>query len=727
MKTFTKSISAIILVLLPFLGAKACISEAPTHNRYLFSVFNLSLMSNRFAQAADNVWQRYLGNEYAAYTWSRNEIMKKARRNKDTDLIVYCTRLNSYLDTQLDYNSWDYPTRAQIAKRHATLIRLMQAAKAYRGKRFRNQYALMRMRALFELKRYPEAIAYWHTTGKHLQKNVYYDMMRNLYAGCLWRTGKHRQAIDIYAEQEDYASLKYCVRGYRNVDGIQKVYATNPNSPTLTYLVQDFVNNVQETMDEYETVNNQTVTNTNDIDEWMKTIDAKKITTAEADRFIAFARNVISEGKTNCPCLWQTAIGCIEHQNGRYAIAKKDLTAALTMNGTERMKDNARAIYAVNSVFTEPLSGDYSKWLTDEMRWLDVKSAEDRVSTIYYDCDHYRDVEERMVFNGIVPKMLKEGRTNAACVLLNMMNETDPFFEVPKYRAQALSKPNNYDDNPDYRTFYFDAIDTLPLDKLIDYADYLRTEPSDSLENYAWHRAYRDPDFYNDIIGTRLLAKAEFAKAIPYLEKVSLRFLNAQNIAPYAYYRDYNVERWMGKQKINWDGLHVNIKANKKLQYCRDMERLLAEYNMTPDGEERRAKAYRLATMWYQGSCEGDCWWLKRYSVSVVEDSAQTGTADFIGKAINLLNESKLSDDFELQEKSLYALAYIRGGEPWYYTGWDNITGDFYDISNLKVMPQSRQYRAMAALLEFRNDNMYRVDDFVSRCDILKVFERNRQ
>lgn len=46
------------------------------------------------------------------------------------------------------------------------------------------------------------------------------------------------------------------------------------------------------------------------------------------------------------------------------------------------------------------------------MKWLDMKSAEDRKSATLYDTDHYRDVQERMVYNGLVPTLNKAGRVN---------------------------------------------------------------------------------------------------------------------------------------------------------------------------------------------------------------------------------------------------------------------------------------------------------------------------
>ena len=703
-------------MLLAATTAHACVSEAPRHNSYLFSVFNRSLMGDRFTDATEKFWQRYVGKaDMPSYRWGgREEVMNKAKKQKDVEMQTYCRRLNSYLDNCVNFNAWDYPTKQQLANRAATLNNLLQASKAYRGKRLRAQYDLMRMRALLGLKRYQEGVNFWNATGKRMQPSVYRDMARNIYAGCLWRTGKKSQAIEVYAEQEDYQSLKYCVRGYRNLAGIQKVYAANPNSATLAYLVQDFVNNVQETMDVYGARHMPFATGNEtkaDLDEWMKEIDAKNITTAEANRFISFAKGVVAEGKTGVPCLWQTAIGCIEHQLGLYDKAKADLGKALTLAGTQRMKDNARAIYAANSIFAEKRHGaSFDKWLAGEMKWLDAKSEEDRKSTTFYYTDHYRDVQERMVYNGLVPMLNKEGRVNAALVLLNRMNDGDPQWY--------------------YQSTYFDALYAAKIDDLKAYAKYLGKQPSDSLESWAWQHAYRDANFYNDLIGTRLLAQARFADAMPFLEKVSLNFLNSQNIAPYAAQRSYSKERWMGKQVVaqpeylteSQRAALPKLSENKKLRYCRDMLSLSRQYSLMKPSEERMRKAYELATMWYQGSYEGDCWWLKQYGVSVAQDSAMVGTVDFVAKAMTLLDESAQSTDFKLKEKSLYALAFIRHGAPWYFEGWDDATQQYYDINNIKPQPQARQYKALAALAAFSTDNASRIDGFVSRCDVLRRF-----
>lgn len=724
MNAFTKSVKLMILLLaLPLANATACISEAPTHNKYLFSVFNRSLMQDRFTEATDRYWKQYLGNNDATYQWNRNEIMNKARRTRDTEMITYCRNLNYYLDTSTDFNSWDYPSKSDIAKRNRTLTSLLQISKNYKGTRFRSRYALMRMRALFGLKRYQEAISYWQATGSKLQPSIYYDIMRNIYAGCLWRTGKKSQAIEIYAQQEDYVSLKYCVRRYRNLEGIKDIYSKNPNSATLVYLVQDFVNNVQETMDQYDTESNVTQEEKESIADWMKTIDAVQITRNEALNFINFAAAVAQEQKTSQPCLWLSAIGCIEHQLGKYTEARAALGNALVANGTQRMKDNARAIYAVNSVYTEPWTNEYRSWLTNEIKWIDSKSMEDRKSVTLYETDHYWDVKDRMVYKSIIPKFASLHNTNAVLAMMSMMNETSPLFDNDDARSTARGT-RGYTWNSDYSNDYFLAMDSLPVDDLMKYANYLNTNPTDSLEKYALEHCYQDANYYNDIIGTKFISQGRFADAIPYLEKVNIEFLGTQNIAVYAYFRNYYVERWMTKQKIDNDPIYDEsqpaISSNKKLQYCRDMLRLQQEYSSLPSGEERKEKAYELATLWYQGSYEGDCWWLERYGVSIANDSVKAGTLDFGAEAINLLNESAQSSNFQLKEKSLYALAFISNGDPWYYFVYNNQTFE----EEAYARPESRQYHALSALASFATENSYSIDPYVSHCDVLNEFIR---
>ena len=274
---------------------------------------------------------------------------------------------------------------------------------------------------------------------------------------------------------------------------------------------------------------------------------------------------------------------------------------------------------------------------------------------------------------------------------------------------------------------YFDALQQLSADQLIAYRKWAKERPDNALEAYARQHAPKGDDYYNDLIGTRLLACARWEEAIPYLEKVGRDFLDSQGIAPYAKKMDFNLDRWITDQKIDWDGMNsdVTLTTNKKTDFCREMMQEESKYRLMREGLDKRLQAYKLASLYYQASYEGDCWWLTQYGVSSTQDSALAGTKDFVAEAISLLNAAKAPKwnkkeerrSFDLQQKSLYALAFIHR-DPMVTWSYD---ADYNAVANYQ--PQSRQYQAMLALSGFANRYPQRVAAYVSRCDVLKKFQ----
>lgn len=706
MRRFFPLVSAWLLALLLPLQAKACIAEAPTHNAYLFSVYDQALMAyNPFMGRVNDYWRSYVGSNDEHFDRLNDStlILSTARQKGDREAAAYLTLLYAYVRASANLNGWDYPTKEEVAHYNKVVADMLAAARAYRGKRFRAQYLLMQMRALFAQKNYKAAADVWARKGARQPASVFRDLMQNLYAGCLLRTGGKRQAVEIYARQQDFASLKYCVRKYRNLAGIKSIYAQNPNSATLVYLVQDFVNNTQETFDLFEAnrlpfgcVDGSDSTKTS----WLEEIDRKAIYRQEALDFVAFARQVVSEGKTQVPCLWQTAIGCIHHVLGDTKAADGELRAALAMAGTDRMKANARAIHAVNSVSVNRLDNDYLNWIAQEMEWMQGQSKMERDGRY----NHYDDVVDRLVFNNLVPALRKAGKDDLALGLI---------------ASQQISLW--------YVGEYFDALQQLSADQLIAYRKWAKARPDNALEAYARQHAPKDDDYYNDLIGTRLLACARWEEAIPYLEKVGRDFLDSQGIAPYAKKMDFNLDRWIIDQKIDRDEKNsdVTLTTNKKTDFCREMMQEESKYRLMREGLDKRLQAYKLASLYYQASYEGDCWWLTQYGVSSTQDSALAGTKDFVAEAISLLNAAKAPKwnkkeerrSFDLQQKSLYALAFIHR-DPMVTWSYD---ADYNAVANYQ--PQSRQYQAMLALSGFANRYPQRVAAYVSRCDVLKKFQ----
>lgn len=693
------------MLLFGILPAAACISEAPTHNAYLFSVYDNALMENNpFSDKVNRYWRNYVGSseDYFDCVGDSTLIINTARKKGDLETVAYLHLLYKYIAaSSAIYNGWDYPTKEQLNYYHRVLRDMLTASRSYRGKRLRSQYALMQMRALFAQKSYMAAANVWAKNQNTLSPSVFRDLMRNLYAGCLLRMNQKRQAVEIYAEQQDFASLKFCVRNYRNLAGIKSVYAQNPNSATLVYLVQDFVNNAQETFDLFESKAPKWFADNNDSTKigWLKEIDRKAIYRQEALEFVAFARQVVAEGKTKTPCLWQTAIGCIHHVLGDTQSAENELKAALNMAGTSRMKANARAIYAVNSVSVNHPDNAYLNWIAQEMDWLKAESKKE-IDGRY---NHYNDVLDRLIFNNLVPALRKAGMGNLSLALI------------------ASQQSNLW-----YSGEYFDELQKLSADQLVDYVKWCKKPSDNALETYARHHAPSNDNYYNDLVGTRLLACARWAEAIPYLEKVDNSFLSDQGIAPYAKKMDFNADRWITDQKLDRNEMNDDVKltANKKIDFCKQMIQEEAKYRLMRNGLDKRRQAYKLASLYYQASYEGDCWWLTQYGVSCTQDSALVGTKDFVAEAIRLLNaalapkwnKKEEKRAFDLQQKTVYALAFIRH-DPMLTFSYDE---NYNEIATYQ--PHSRQYLAMQRLLDFSNRYPQQVAPYISRCDVLKKF-----
>lgn len=253
------------------------------------------------------------------------------------------------------------------------------------------------------------------------------------------------------------------------------------------------------------------------------------------------------------------------------------------------------------------------------------------------------------------------------------------------------------------------------------YKRLLFSNPANSLERYLKERVYKNEAYYNDIIGTKMMAEGRFEEAVPYLEKVPLDFLCKQNICAYMAMRDYSKPRWLTKQAIKEDSEYDSnyrnsLNRNPKLDFCRDMMRLQPQHDLSRANSEQRINAaYELAVRYFQASCYGDCWYLTHYGKSV-SDSTRVGEKDFAKAAVEYLCESKNSTDFNMREQSLYALAYIPT-EPYMMEVYDPNT---YDIK--VVINRSRQFFAMKELDDFATANSGKISGYVSKCDVLRKF-----
>lgn len=714
--------------------AKACVSEGPTYNHYMYSIVERNNLDGTrtpgYVTDIAAFWQSYAGLSASGgeltstyYSDHAADIAKAALRKGDKAMTAYLGLLDRYLRVVegTAVNRWDYRPMPK-AQRELSLGRLLASAKAYRGTALRQQYALLTMRAYMLLGNYRANIAYWKSTASRLAASPWREAMRGIYANALLHTGDKLGACDVYAAQEDWLSMKWAMRHYRNLAGIKTVYAHNPDAPSLAYLVQDFVNNVQETIDQAP------LTAPSELREWLRLIDSQAIFSDEARSFVSFASQVVADGKCASPAMWESAAAMVCYLLGDHMAAGQHADAAVGLGGSQRVRDNARAIRLLVSTAIHEPDSQYSAFVTRELQWIDGKIAEESASSRYY-CGHYVDVKERVVHRGLIPMLTRAGNRSLALTLHAMCdaNSGDDALRRAKDSGEhdfdwwTNGNPNNvYSPMDDYCA----ALDTLTATQLRDYYGYLSSESSDPLATYARHQAYRDSTYFSDRIGTKYLAEGRFAEALEWLDKVPLRFVQGQRISLYMAHRSYEVPRWLVRQPVSdtdTDGMPRKAvpRSNAKADFCRYMNALLAQYGVARPGDTQDSIAYKLATAYFQASCYGDCWYLTRYYHSV-GDTVLACEKDFAAEAVRYLEVCGRSQNIDMRRTALYALAYIPT-DPWRVDSYD---ADYNVVTT--VRPDARQYKAYAALTDLLLRSPAAADDPVSRCDVLRQFAAAR-
>lgn len=708
MKRFYFSLISAITVL----STWACFGSSPTHNFYMFSLINRDVY-NTDDESSSTDWDKYIGTKCSyeddlsdvdlnKFNKSKNRIVQTAIKRKDTETINYLKFIIEYSQNNGERDSWDYPTKKQLAQRKVILNKIKKAAMAYKGTRYKNQYAFLVMRCNMTLKEHQSNVNFWEKVASKLKSNEFKPEMKNIYAGALYNLGQRDKACDIFVEMGDMTSIKYCVRKDRNLKGIKEQYAQNPNRPTLTFLVQDFVNNTQESIDD------------NYDSEEADFLGTKVIRKQEAMNFAVFAKHVLDEGKTKSPAMWEAARGFINYLYNNYDLAVKQLTHATQLAGTQRMKDNARACLALAKTHNAKPTNEFFDYLLGEFKWMQNKSGKSRIvnewgATEYtYVDQHYQEVLHRIAITELAPHFKDWNMPEAALATHCMVDSLDGnnFMDVWAWGGNAKN--------------YIDSISSAELGK---FYSYLNKNGVSKLEKWINSHAIGE-DEYNDLMGTKLIRENKCERAIPYLEKVPLKYYSTLGISAYMNQRDYkNKERWVKRQvktakpenEEEWQD-KFDVSRNDKLDFCRDIIDINQQIDKA-QGEKKLELLYKKASMLFQASFYGDCWYISHYYTS---DYLAPSSADILAdQAMNLLKNVELSTSNQrMKLKSKYAQTYIIGEtEDWCFEQV-LVNNDYVTVLNRNT----NHYSAMHKLSNFINQNGAYDLAYISKCDILKSF-----
>lgn len=609
-----------LLWMLSFSFGRAC-REPITYNFYMYSIIedNEEVFNKQRTDQLSKVWSSYVGKSVssaeveelthldpAAMDTSQNVIIATARQRNDKEMMAYLRLLLDYMAQTPAYsNDWYYGTEEEVAASISKMNDIAERAATYKGNRLFDQYALLQMRSLYHARKYSDAIAAWKIKGIKMKENVFKQMAKGFYAGALYRTGQREDACEVYAELGDIHSATWCMKDKRNLGCIKRVYASAPNSRTLQLLVQDFVNNAQETLDirgldsfEQELKKGREISN--------------KVYRKEVDGFIAFAEQVVNERKCSTPCMWYSAAALLNFYYGKIAKARTLIDKAMVAEGNSNMKDNARIIRLLISTAEKQRDENaYEAFLIDELNWLNQKVNYNKEKDDYNMA--WRAII-RIYRKHLIPRYEKLGRSFTANLLMIMAEDMD-------YRERYNSV--NYDINPlfiNYSSNYMTRLRALTPEQLKAIYKYFFSTPHKGLDLWLFNKLdkrYKNEEIYYDLIGTRYMKEGKFVEALPWLELVSTDFLSAQNISFYMAQRDYNVSCWVDRRQTIPSQFYyggneepMKLTRNQKIDFCKDviaLESAVANKKATFDDY------VRLANLYYQVSYDGACWYLIDY------------------------------------------------------------------------------------------------------------------
>lgn len=654
-----------------------------TTNSYLFSMYEQKNFKNRVERICNDNWKAYLGSTEEYFWFNADDAIKAARKKGDILMVSYLQNLKKYLNCvdieQRKQYEWNYPTPQDINNQKLDLLAVRTYALGKTKTKLRSQHALLYMRCNMILGRHQDNINFWEQTASKFIETVYKDMMKNIYAGALYKSGRTAEAGEMFAEMDDYESLMTIYYKKRSFQAISQQYQQNPNAKVLTFLLQDFVNNAQEAED-------------------AKTEGAlggklfiRDINQQESAQMQQFCQKVVREGKTETPIMWQSAKAWLEYLVGKKQEALKDINAAMQMEGTQRMKDNARVLKFFMTTATAKPSDSFDTYFTEELTWLQSKQ---QTADGFFD-----SAMRRLSYQAIVPH----------------------YQNKPEQQLALMIITNNTD--------YIERMETMPVTDLEKFFYYTKVPGDKPFDQFLQHQFQINDSSYIELIGTKYMRLAKWDKAIEWLSKLPLTYFNYHHSQEYLYYstaRKYDVEPWLTRQWLDSSNAYKREQKwnkNIKLEFCKEMQTMESSLNILQD-KALDQRYYDLAVRYAQASLKGDCWWLLRNSKNIY-DSVRVNEIDFGAKAVELLQKTTMTKDKNLKLKAMFAMGWQElynatpGAKLWTSNEWNEQAADYIRQYNR----ESWQFRAFQNLYNMV-ENTPNKPAYITKCDEYDQFRQ---
>lgn len=570
-------------------------------------------------------------DDFKPGTKTENALLDILQRRKDYVAIKYL-KYNNQLYDYTNTMTWDYekPSRAELT-RLLNNIALLRPSVA-----LQSRVVFLKMRCNYALANYDAVINIWKNQCSKWGDTPLRRRALGYVGGVYYQRKEYARALEIFDQLGDELSINRCVNRLINLDVLEGYCESNPNSVVLPYVMQEYANYL------YHAKNHEV---TDDDKVWLGVL-------RDYDRMMALSERLLNDSRVKDKFIWQAFIGFLHFADHKDEAACQSFDKALQLGGTAEQRNLVSMLRFAASLGVVKKPVDYEGYFMQQL--TEAKKIHDA----YIDAPYSEKTYEKIVspFETCVYYLFSyELAMRTANYCRSLGNEDALFVAYSIFGENPLSTSSEDDDWNFliFKTYVDEELSAQQLEqRLLSLKQKIGKDTMvDGLMKLA------DDDLLpalDEMIGTKYMRLAQFAKAEPYLAKSTPQLLAAQAIAPYLNQRQMSPVPFARKHYDNKDGEVVSAPKNVKLQYCRDMMQRTSEL-ASLHGDAYAEKAYQLANMYFQASPAGDLWALTHYWWSSSEDYSEYN--DF---AIDLLHKAiAQTHNISLLKKCYFALASV--------------------------------------------------------------------
>lgn len=487
---------------------------------------------------------------------------------------------------------WYYPSKNDGT--YMSLIEIEEKAKAYKGTRLKDRYALQAVRAMFSAQRYQECVDYWNDIEEDLPDGLIKEMSRSYLVGAYSRIGQIEYALEYFTDVEDLNSIIYCMRRQGKIqdmaDELECIARYAPDSYQIPEILQWVVTG-------FEPWGSADYT----YQERMDTTMVNSIDRELFDKLYQLSVKMTRQPMSKNKAIWCYTAAFLADLEAKPHEAWKYIQMATKCPTSEYMKESIRVLKIYLDAKVSVYDSAYESRLFNDLRWLDAKIRGElteylrsNITEYYYyylrsniSFYYWNDMLRRILLAEVCPRMLDRGMKVRALQLANLadnmllnLNNNIEGKTLKEYRSS-----DNYNSIDYCSEFFMMMKDGVTIGDLTAYVNNTQSAQSSAFDNYLNERGFIDKDYFYDIIGTRYLSELNYDKAVRFLSNVSSSYQPRLNTSAYMYRDPFSIAASSLREHKNY-----------KLTFAKEMLRLEKSIASATDQNKKAFDLIRYGT-----------------------------------------------------------------------------------------------------------------------------------